>query len=314
LRQNGPDPGSSAAGSDGEGLTTGASGASEAPRLPGATPTPTPSATPAPGGDPSPARASAPAAHSGDAGEPSTSAAASGLPPTPATGGQANELHATIHRATPPGVAAHHDAGASEPASASATGQSPTDLGSLAGLPEGGPAATTPPAGGPQAPLLSYGVGLRETIETVHATIELAARQGLSQARIALQPAELGEIRIHLAQTEQGLVARVTAETPAAAQALAGGHAELRQSLSSIGLSLAHLDIGHLGQQAAPGGQHSAGGGRQNSAGQASGIAPASRAGALAEPEDPEAAALTAAESEPHALALSGGALVDVLV
>ncbi|HEV3072197.1 MAG TPA: flagellar hook-length control protein FliK [Solirubrobacteraceae bacterium] len=96
--------------------------------------------------------------------------------------------------------------------------------------------------GSATAPVLSYGQGLLQAIEAVHATIELARSQGLSQARIALSPAELGEIRIHLSQGAQGLIARVTADTPAGAQALAEGHAELRQSLHSLGLTALHMD------------------------------------------------------------------------
>jgi flagellar hook-length control protein FliK len=90
--------------------------------------------------------------------------------------------------------------------------------------------------------VLSYGVNLHQAIEAVHATVEMATRQGLSQARIALEPAELGAIRIHLTQTAQGLIARVSADTPAAAQALAEGRSELRQSLSSLGLTALHLN------------------------------------------------------------------------
>jgi hypothetical protein len=81
-------------------------------------------------------------------------------------------------------------------------------------------------------------------IDAIHATIELAARQGATQARIALQPEELGEIRIHLSQSAEGIVARLTAATPAAAQALAAGRGELHQSLSSLGATLLQLDIG----------------------------------------------------------------------
>ena len=153
---------------------------------------------------------------------------------------------------------------------------------------------------------LSY---LEQAIETVHATIELAARQGLAQARIALQPAELGEIRIHLTQTAAGLVARVTAETPAAAQALAAGHAELRQSLSSLGLTLTRLDIGHHDQSAANGSQH---GGHENPNGQGT-----SRSGAGTNRstgiEDPEATAAEPAAEAQTPPAGEPGALVDVL-
>jgi len=60
-------------------------------------------------------------------------------------------------------------------------------------------AASTAPAGA-SLPAGS-GVDLQQIIDSVRATIELAARQGATQARIALQPQELGEIRIHLSQT-----------------------------------------------------------------------------------------------------------------
>ncbi len=89
---------------------------------------------------------------------------------------------------------------------------------------------------------------MQDMIDAIRATIDLAARQGLTQARIALQPAELGEIRIHLSQTADGLTARVTADTPAAAQALAQGRADLHQSLSSLGVSLLRLDVSTFGQ------------------------------------------------------------------
>ncbi len=104
--------------------------------------------------------------------------------------------------------------------------------------------APTPGAEAPSA----TGVGMQDMIDAIRATVELAVRQGSTQARIALQPAELGEIHIHLSQTAEGLLARVTADTPAAAQALAQGRSELHQSLSSLGLPLVRLDLDTLGQ------------------------------------------------------------------
>ena len=101
------------------------------------------------------------------------------------------------------------------------------------------------PAAAPTVP--GAGVQMQDMIESIHATIEMATRQGISQARISLEPAELGAIRIHLSQTDGGLLARVTAETPAAAQALAAGRGELHQALSSLGTSLLRLDIGSFG-------------------------------------------------------------------
>jgi len=90
-------------------------------------------------------------------------------------------------------------------------------------------------------------VDLQQMIDSVRATVAMARSQGVTQARIALQPQELGEIRIHLSQTADGLLARVTADTPAGAQALVGGRAELHHSLSSLGVSLLRLDIGSSG-------------------------------------------------------------------
>lgn len=104
------------------------------------------------------------------------------------------------------------------------------------------PAQPAAAPGDGATPTSGYGVDLQQTIDAVHATIELASRQGLSQARIALAPAELGEIRIHLSQSSSGLVARLTADTSAGAQALTEGRAELRSSLASLGLSAMHLD------------------------------------------------------------------------
>ncbi|HEY5288086.1 MAG TPA: flagellar hook-length control protein FliK [Solirubrobacteraceae bacterium] len=105
---------------------------------------------------------------------------------------------------------------------------------------------TGPDSGGNGLPFA--GLQMQETIDSIGATIELAARQGIVKARIELQPEELGHISIRLSQTNEGLRARVTAETPAGAQALNQGRSELRQSLDSLGLSLLQLDIGSSGQ------------------------------------------------------------------
>ncbi len=106
------------------------------------------------------------------------------------------------------------------------------------------PSVQQAPFGAANAPQLTARAELGEMIDAIHATIELAARRGATQARIALQPEELGEIRIHLSQSAEGIVARLTAATPAAAQALAAGRGELHQSLSSLGATLLQLDIG----------------------------------------------------------------------
>jgi len=55
-------------------------------------------------------------------------------------------------------------------------------------------------------------------------------------------------MRIHLSQTAAGLLARITADTPVASQALAQGRAELHRSLSSLGVSLVRFELGSFGQ------------------------------------------------------------------
>ncbi len=112
---------------------------------------------------------------------------------------------------------------------------------------------TATPSGGAStgtasATLLACGVPMQEMIDAIHATVAMAARQGIAQARIELQPEELGQISIRLSQTSAGLSARVSADTAAGAQALTQGDSELRQSLSSLGVSLLRLDIGSSGQ------------------------------------------------------------------
>ncbi len=92
-----------------------------------------------------------------------------------------------------------------------------------------------------------FGTPMQDTIDAIRATIEIAARQGYAPARIELQPEELGHISIRLLQTSEGLRARVSADTPAGAQALTQGRSELRQTLTSLGVSVLHLDIGSSG-------------------------------------------------------------------
>jgi flagellar hook-length control protein FliK len=131
-------------------------------------------------------------------------------------------------------------------AAASTTAQVSLDAG-MSSNPEAGAGVDTSPNTG-ASPLSAPGVPLQEMIDSIGATIELAARQGIAKARIELQPEELGHISIRLSQTSEGLRARVTADTPAGAQALGQGRSELRQSLSSLGLTLLQLDIGSSGQ------------------------------------------------------------------
>jgi hypothetical protein len=148
--------------------------------------------------------------------------------------------------------------------------------------------------------LLDSGVRMQDMIESIHATVALAARGGLAHARIALEPAELGEIHVHLTQTRDGLVARLTADTPEAARALLGWRGELTDSLSSLGTSLLRLDIGSSGEFTAGEQRHEAHEG-QGSAG--------ARKQQQSEPTGPETI-VAGADPSPGALT---GTLVNVL-
>jgi hypothetical protein len=263
-------------------------------------------------------RASAPAA--GALAEDVTAGGGSSSPPT----GTRRPAAPVPHSAS--GAGAHDKLWVPDPETAG-TGTTGADTGGSAaggvGFSEGANSAqpAAPPGGdqsgiGQQGPLLDYGVGLQQAIENLHGTIELAARQGLSQARIALEPEGLGEIRIHLTQTAQGLLARISAETPVAAQALAAAHAELRQSLSSLGLDLARLNIGRHGHAAAQDGGAALAGGDRGTGGGGALSSRGSRSGATAASVDPTdlEAELAVQASAPPSSPLSGGALVDVLV
>ncbi len=95
-----------------------------------------------------------------------------------------------------------------------------------------------------QARLLDYGVGLQQASRPLHGRSSSPPARASPRPASPCIPRSSARSASTSRQTAGGLLARVTAETPAAAQALAAGHAELRQSLSSIGVYLARLDIG----------------------------------------------------------------------
>jgi flagellar hook-length control protein FliK len=187
---------------------------------------------------------------------PTAAAQVAGLP-RPAQGSQASaSVHASAAQSAQ--VAAQPtEAGAPQLQPASQTpGTTPSAMPVAAEAPSANLATATA-----EGTLLDSGVRMQEMIDSIHATVELASRQGLAHARIALEPAELGEIHIHLTQTREGLVARLTADTPEAVRALLGGRTELADSLSSLGTSLLRLDIGSSGEFSAGEQRHEAHGG-----------------------------------------------------
>lgn len=143
---------------------------------------------------------------------------------------------------------------------------------------------------------------MQDTIDAIKATIEIAARQGYARARIELQPEQLGHISIRLLQTSAGLRASVSADTQAGAQALTQSRSELRQTLTSMGVSVLHLDISSSGQSPAGGGRDFAG------QPDASTSSPTQTQRGGAQEEDPIA---TSIPTQPPGPAL--GEIVDVL-
>jgi flagellar hook-length control protein FliK len=158
--------------------------------------------------------------------------------PTPApSSAEAVKASATTAKAAPVAAGAAHvvakpTASVSTGAVDAARGMAPTATTTTVTT---RPLATAAPA--------SYGVRLEQAAETVRTTIAMAARQGSSSARIQLSPASLGGLQIHLQRTADGLVARVIAEHPEAAQTLAQNGDDLRRSLQQSGMTLLRLDI-----------------------------------------------------------------------
>jgi flagellar hook-length control protein FliK len=84
---------------------------------------------------------------------------------------------------------------------------------------------------------------LHELVAHVRETIRVATREGQTEARITLHPAELGEVRIRLSYTPAGITATISAESTRAAQALAESSPELRRTLEEHGVALQALDV-----------------------------------------------------------------------
>jgi flagellar hook-length control protein FliK len=176
-----------------------------------------------------------------------------------------------------------------------------------AAQPNGTPAASpstpvvgTQHAAGAAGPGRATPVPLARAAENVEHVLRLAASRGVTHARIALNPAELGSIDVHMRHTAEGLVATVVAHAAESVQQLQNAAGDLRRSLEQQGLNLLSLDIAHSGDE--------------RSAGRAGtdGDGPGGRGGS----GDSVAGDAAAAEGEATVktnLQLPNGVLVDVL-
>jgi len=313
-----------------------ATAATRAPSVPAAVSVAGLPADPAAGAQPAvptgptvPASASAPALAPGaDAPAAPTPDALAGdaTAPAGARASPSSQLDALRALATPSAsldagraVKAAADAAPAAPAATTPTAQAPSHAplamhssaapaaqptGSAAPIAPAAPSAVAAQSAAPADAPDARGVALEHAIETVRLTLRAAADRGVTQARISLNPRELGSIEVHLRQTADGLVARVVAQHAAAAQLLQQNGADLRRTLESQGLNLLRLDIGASGEQ----------GGRQaaaNGGASGDGASPGADGDAADEPlTAPDGAAQTTATAT---LALPNGALVDVL-
>jgi flagellar hook-length control protein FliK len=142
-------------------------------------------------------------------------------------------------------------------------------------------------------------VPLARAADAVEHVLRLASARGVTHARIALHPEELGSVDVHLRSTAAGLVARVVAHHAESAQTLQQAASDLRQQLQKQGLNLLSLDIGHSGSERSAG---RAGTGADGSAGRGSADAGAAEAGEAADDSTTDTT-----------LQLPDGVLVDVL-
>jgi flagellar hook-length control protein FliK len=91
-------------------------------------------------------------------------------------------------------------------------------------------------------------VPLARAAEAVEHVLRLASSRGVTHARIALNPADLGAVDVHIRSTAEGLVARVVAHSADAVQTLQHAAGDLRRSLEEQGLHVMSLDIGQPGE------------------------------------------------------------------
>jgi flagellar hook-length control protein FliK len=119
--------------------------------------------------------------------------------------------------------------------------------------PSAAPAAVQAPPAEPvaQAPVstpLSGRVGtdsvpLYRAPAAVSTLLHVAVERGITRARMALRPAELGGIEIRLQATAGGIAAQVVADSPEAARLLAQAGDDLRRALEARDVTLISLEV-----------------------------------------------------------------------
>jgi hypothetical protein len=107
-------------------------------------------------------------------------------------------------------------------------------------------AVSTPPSGGVTA---ERTVPLHRTPAAVSTLLHVAVERGISHAKMALRPVELGGIEIRLQTTAGGIAAQVVADSPEAARLLAQAGDDLRRALEARDVTLVSLEVSTTADQ-----------------------------------------------------------------
>jgi flagellar hook-length control protein FliK len=161
-------------------------------------------------------------------------------------------------------------------------------------------APTPAPASGLAAPERT--VPLHRAPAAVSTLLHVAVERGISHAKMALRPAELGGIEIRLQATAGGVAAQVVADSPEAARMLAQAGDDLRRALEARDVTLISLEVSTSSEQ-----QQQSARGEWTDGGDAGLTSSHGRTAGDAE-SDAEPAPITQTVIE-----LPGGLLVDVL-
>lgn len=163
------------------------------------------------------------------------------------------------------------------PASRSPEGAGPPPLPLAAGLtppaaPAGGPHATTGPA--PVSQTLATPVHDPDFPDALAQRITLLTRQGVQEARLHLNPAEMGPVSVHIAVSGQQAQVEFAASAAATRSALEASLSNLAAALQSAGLTLTGGGVSQDAPSRRPAQEASARGSRVASAGEAEAGAP----------------------------------------
>ena len=130
------------------------------------------------------------------------------------------------------------------PARAAATPEPAPAAAPSAQAPTAEPVAQAPvstPLSGPVAPERT--VPLHRAAAAVATLLHVAAERGITHARMALRPVELGGIEIRLQASAAGIAAQVVADSPEAARLLAQAGDDLRRALEARDVNLISLEV-----------------------------------------------------------------------